>query len=307
VRNSSSFFSGLYIAAYFGIWAVFFLLLRSQTGFESGEALAALLILGGIFPALSLLATRPVRAEPSAVFWPLSETAVLLFYLGVITLMLVWGVGALARITAEPLHSVAWLGVKLAIAVVVPLAMGRAAGYKIRELAPASWTWFRLKPALWMSLAILLLQSFLGRGLRDLRAAHLPVWSIVVAAPLCFAWLGFEAGLVEEFFFRALLQERLARVLRSGWGGLVVSALLFGLVHAPGLYLRPAATQEGIGSSPTLLLAVGYSVVMTSLGGLFLGVLWMRTRNLAAVVLVHAAGDFLPNLLPRMKAFHLGS
>jgi membrane protease YdiL (CAAX protease family) len=156
-----------------------------------------------------------------------------------------------------------------------------------------------------MSLAAILMQSFLGRGLRDIRGAHLPMWVLVVAAPLSFVWLAIEVGVVEEFFFRVLLQERLAVALRSPWGGLVVAAVLFGLVHAPGFFLRPAATQEGLGSHPSLFMAVGYSIVLTSLAGLFLGVLWMRTKNFAVLVIVHAAGDLLPNLVPWVKAFHL--
>ena len=31
----------------------------------------------------------------------------------------------------------------------------------------------------------------------------------------------------------------------------------------------------------------------------------LRTKNFAVVVIVHAAGDFLPNLVPWIKAFHL--
>ena len=114
-----------------------------------------------------------------------------------------------------------------------------------------------------------------------------------------------EVGLVEEFFFRALLQERLASVLGSRWGGLVAGALLFGLVHAPGFYLRPARTMELLGDHPSLLMAVGYAVVMTSVAGLLMGMLWMRTKNLAVVILVHAAGDWLQGVVPFVTAFHL--
>jgi len=165
--------------------------------------------------------------------------------------------------------------------------------------------WRDLRPALWMSLAALLMQSFLGQGLHDIREAHLPVWVLAVATPLSFAWLIIEVGVVEEFFFRVLLQERLAAVLRSPWGGLVVAAVLFGLAHAPGYYLRAAAAGEAPGSHPSPFMAVGYSIVMISLAGLFVGVLWMRTKNFAVLVIVHAAGDFLPNLVPWVKAFHL--
>jgi len=282
------------------------MLLRTFEGFEVTEALAALVILGVIFPALALLATRRVPALPYVVRQPGIETVALVMYLGVIAWLLVSGFGRVARIGAEPLHSVVLLSVKLMAFVVFPAAIVLALGhYRIAELVPISLRWHELRPAMWMSLAALLMQSFLGRGLYNIREAHLPVWVLAVATPLSFLWLTIEVGVVEEFFFRVLLQERLAAVLRSPWGGLVVAAVLFGLVHAPGFYLRPAATQEALGPHPSLSMAVGYSIVMTSLAGLFLGVLWMRTKNFAVLVIAHAAGGLLPNLVPWAKAFHL--
>lgn len=305
VGNAHSFGSKVYIGAYLVLWTVFFLLLRRLYGFEASEALPALLILGLMLPGISLFATRRVPTLPYVVFRPVVESAILVAYLAVIGVVLVRGFGGVARITTEPLHSVTVLGLKLAIFVVVPGALCLASGYKINELAPVSLTWPALRPALWMSLVVLLMQSFLGRGLHDIRSAHFPVWVIALAAPLSFAWLVIEVGVVEEFFFRVLLQEHFAALLRSSWGGLVLAALLFGLVHAPGFYLRTAATQESLGPHPSLLMAVGYSIVMTSLAALFVGILWMRTRNFAVVVIVHAAGDFLPNLVSWVKAFHL--
>jgi uncharacterized protein len=261
-------------------------------------------ILGVIFPALAMLATRRVSALPHVVRQPGIETAVLLMYLVVIAWVLVSGFGR--GIKTEPLHSVVLLGVKLVVFVAIPAAITLALGhYRIAELMPILLRWRELRPALWMSLVALLMQCLLGRGLHDIREAHLPVWALAVATPLSFAWLMIEVGVVEEFFFRVLLQERLAAVLRSPWGGLVVAAVLFGLLHAPGFYLRPAATQEALGSHPSLFMALGYSIVLTSLAGLFLGVLWMRTKNFAVLVIVHAAGDLLPNLVPWVKAFHL--
>jgi len=293
------------VGAYFALWAVAFVLMRTFEGFEASEALAALVVLGVIFPALAMLTTRRVSALPYVVRQPRIETAVLVMYLVVIAWMLVSGFGRIAHIRTEPLHSVVVLGVKL-VTFVSPAALMVALGhYRIAELMPISLTWRDLRPALWMSLAALIMQSTLGSGLHDIREAHLPVWVLAVATPLSFAWLIIEVGVVEEFFFRVLLQERLAAVSRSPWGGLVVAAVLFGLLHAPGFYLRTAATQEALGSHPSLLMAVGYSIVMTSLAGLFMGVLWMRTKNFAGLVIVHAAGDLLPNLVPWVKAFHL--
>jgi uncharacterized protein len=307
MENSvSSSLAGTYVGAYFALWAAVLMLLRTFEGFEASEAFAALVVLGVIFPALAMLATRRVSALPYVVHQPGIESAVLVMYLAVIAWVLVSGFGRIANIRTEPLHSVVLLSVKLMVFVAFPAAITLALShYKIAELMPISLKWRELRPALWMSLAALLMQSFLGRGLRDIREAQLPVWVLAVATPLSFTWLMIEVGVVEEFFFRVLLQERLAAVLRSPWGGLVVAAVLFGLVHAPGFYLRPAATQEALGPHPSLFMAVGYSIVLTSLAGLFLGVLWMRTKNFAVLVIAHAAGDLLPNLVPWVKAFHL--
>ncbi len=294
-----------WLGAYLVLWSALLVSLRIFEGFDVNEALAALVILGVVLPGLAMLTTRRVPALPNVVRRPRIEAASLSIYLAAIAWLLVSGFDRIARLTTEPWHSVAVLGVKLLGFVVIPGAIVLAVGrYKIAELLPVSLRWRALRPALWMSLAVLLMQSFLGRGLHDIRDAHLPVWVLAVATPLSFAWLAIEVGVVEEFFFRVLLQERLAAVLRSPWGGLVVAAILFGLVHAPGFYLRTAATQEALGSHPSLFLAAGYSIVLTSLAGLFLGVLWMRTKNLAVLVIVHAAGDLLPNLAPWVRAFH---
>jgi uncharacterized protein len=305
IANAQSFGPKGYAAAYLALWTISFLLLRAFYGFQSGEAIPALVVLGLVLPALSLFATRRVPTRPYVVLRPVLETAILIGYLAVVIVVLVWGFDGVARIKTEPLHSVILLGVKLATFVVVPGTLWLASGYKLEELAPVSLTWSALRPALWMSLAILLVQSLLGRGPHDIHSAHFPAWVIAVAAPLSFAWLLIEVGIVEEFFFRVLLQERLAALLRSSWGGLVLAALLFGLVHAPGFYLRTAATQEALGPHPSLIMAIGYSIVITSLAGLFLGVLWMRTRNFAVIVIVHAAADLLPNLVPWARTFHL--
>ncbi len=295
------------MGAYFALWVAVFILLRTFERFEASEAPAALVVLGVIFPALAMLATRRVSALPYVVRRPRVETAFLVMYLlVVIAWVLVSVLGCVALIRTEPLHSVVLLAVKLVTAVGFPAAIMLALGhYRLAELVPISLKWRDLRPALWMSLAVLLMQSFLGQGLHDIREAHLPVWVLAAATPLSFAWLIVEVGVVEEFFFRVLLQERLAAVLRSPWGGLVVAAVLFGLAHAPGYYLRAAAVGEAPGSHPSPFMAVGYSIVMISLAGLFVGVLWMRTKNFAVLVVVHAAGDLLPNLVPWVRAFHL--
>jgi len=102
---------------------------------------------------------------------------------------------------------------------------------------------------------------------------------------------------VEEFFFRGLVQSRLAAAFRSETSGIVLMSLIFGLAHAPGFIFRQAGELEGLGPHPSPLDAVAYSVVILPISGITFGVIWARTKNLFAVMLIHAAaGDLLPNL-----------
>jgi len=99
----------------------------------------------------------------------------------------------------------------------------------------------------------------------------------------------------------------MAALLGSELAGLVAMALIFGLAHAPGFYLRPEATGEALGANPSVLTAIGYSIVVTSVTGFFLGILWIRTRNLLLLALVHAAGDLLPNLAETIRLWGVGA
>ncbi len=295
-----------YLIAYFFSWSLLLVLLLRTTNLEAAEAIASFVILGLVFPAIALLSTRKSVPLSHEVRQPARESMLLLAYLLFIAFVLVKGFGPAGRIAQEPQHTLAIFVLKLVLFVTLPaLLLIIAARYSLSDLFTFSVKGRALLPAFILSLAAIVMQAFLGRGVHDIREAGLSAQSIAWATPLSFIFLAFEVGLVEEFFFRALLQERLAAAFKSPWGGLVVSALLFGLVHAPGFYLRPAATQEALGQHPSLILAIGYSVVITSVAGLFLGVLWMRTNNLAVVMIVHAATDFLPNLVPFCKTFHL--
>ena len=75
---------GTYVSAYFALWAAVLMLLRTFDRFEASEALAALVILGVIFPVLAMLATYRLSALPHVVLRLTIETMALLTYLVVI-------------------------------------------------------------------------------------------------------------------------------------------------------------------------------------------------------------------------------
>ena len=295
------------LVAYFAIYAVLLLAMRQTAAFDITEPLMVLAILGVGFSLAAWLLTIGIHPLDYPILNPKSELAAVAIYLLPVVAFVTSGLDLLHRyIPADPGNAVVILVAKLIVFVVVPAAIMRAQfGYSLRELMPISARTRHLLVAVGMSLLLLAFQALLGRGLRDIARAHLPPSVLWYGIPLTFLWLALEAGVVEEFFFRALLQTRLSAVLRSELGAIVLMSVIFGLAHAPGLYLRTGLTQEGLPPHPSLLMAVGYSIVITSVAGSFLGVLWARTRNFAVVVVVHAMGDLLPNVIPTLRSLRL--
>jgi len=145
------------------------------------------------------------------------------------------------------------------------------------------------------SISILLFQYYLSNGSKDIKQGLFDSSQLIKGIPLCLIYLIFDAGLIEEFFFRGLLQSRISVLLKSATGGIIVSAIIFGLVHAPGLYFR-GAESEGIEEQMPFLFFAAYTIVFMSMAGLFLGIIYSRTKNLWLVMVIHAMMDLLPNL-----------
>jgi membrane protease YdiL (CAAX protease family) len=149
--------------------------------------------------------------------------------------------------------------------------------------------------------ALIAFQYFLGGEAAPLRQGKFTSYQLLLGLPLCFLWLTIEVGLVEEFFFRALVQSRLAAWFKSEVSGVLLMSLIFGLAHSPGFIFRHAGEMEGLGANPSTLDALAYSIVVLAVSGVLFGVIWSRTKNLFALILLHAAGDLLPNFASFIK------
>lgn len=90
------------------------------------------------------------------------------------------------------------------------------------------------------------------------------------------------AGFFEEFFFRALLQTRVACLAKSETDGMLISSILFGLYHLPSRIIQ---TDGDWGHAFALTLSA--QMVISPIYGL----LWARSRNLALPVFVHSFMD----------------
>lgn len=287
-------------------------------GFEAGDVLVVLVLFGIVLPLLAWVATRKVR--PLAVLQRRSG-AELLLVAGLLVGLSIYLIGGPQAIdhalpadwsSSRQIHFLVNLIRKLVVFVFIPYLLFRVLfGYRWRDfgLQGASWRELgrsHLFVVLLLSAVILSFQFFLGGGAAPVRQGKLYGVQLWLGLPLCFIWLAIEAGLVEEFFFRALVQTRLAAWFRSEITGVAFMALLFGLAHAPGFIFRGAAVVEGLGDQPTALDALAYSIVVLAPGAIVFGVVWARTKNLLAVIAIHAATDLLPNVAGFVRDWGIG-
>jgi CAAX amino terminal protease family. len=286
--------------------ASFALLLRNRN-FEPGGALIVLVLFGIIFPALAWLAT--IRAVPLSIsVHPTArEMLVLVACIVGLSLYLVGGPQWIndhlpqTWIDSPQTKFFITLAKKLIVFVLIPFGIFRFVfGYRLRDFGIQkeglrALCRNHLPMVLVVGGALLAFQFFLGNGAAPIRQGKFSAYQLLLGLPLCFAWLLIEVGLVEEFFFRALVQSRLAAWFKSEISGVVLMSLAFGLAHAPGFIFRGAGAVEGLGANPTALEATAYSIVVLAVSGILFGVMWARTKNLIALMLLHAAGDLLPN------------
>ncbi|MCF7221225.1 CPBP family intramembrane glutamic endopeptidase [Marilutibacter chinensis] len=283
-------------------YAMALLSLSRQPDFSIAEPLFLLGVLGVAFPLLAASLTRSqTAAVPAAA--PATRahglSAVLVYLAAFAALILGWGFGAINdAFPEEPAQSSVQLLVKLATMVALPLWLFATprplpGPFGARRL----WLVFAV-----MGAAYLGLQAVFGRGLAALGELAPAATTLAWAVPLCWLWQTIEAGLAEEVLFRRILQERLAHSTRSPTASVVWASLLFGLAHAPGLWLRGGHLMEGVASA-TAEWAVAYSIVMIAPAGIVFGVLWARTHSLWLLVPLHGLVDLIPQLAPFIRAW----
>ncbi|HYD73820.1 MAG TPA: CPBP family intramembrane glutamic endopeptidase [Candidatus Binatia bacterium] len=259
----------------------------------------ALLVMGVFGLALSGLAwllTRGADAPPSEVKRPVLESSAVLLYLALYALLFTgyamsWARAALPEGQQQELLV---MGVKLLAHVVLPALLLLALGARIAPLLQAGLRGRKFWRSLIVLGAIILgLLCVISPSLRNIAETNASAVTLAWVAPVSFAWIAIEAGLNEEFLFRGVIQTRLTAWFNSAWAGVFLTSILFGIAHAPGLFLRGAGAD---GSSGDVLQVIAYTIAVLAPMGLLFGLIYARTKSLLLVVLLHALVDVLPNM-----------
>ena len=309
-NNAIAFF----VAAYVGS----FIYLDHMGALPFEEAGTLFVVLGVGFSLLAWLVTIGIKPIEIAIARPRLEALVVLLLVVAVAAYLVFGrtwvdglIPDAAHGGSDFAHLASIVASKLAVFVFIPFIVFRVlfgqtwAGFGLSRAAFSRLAGRDGIAALIIAAAICAFQFYAGRAAEPIRDGHIAGLALWLGVPLSFAWLLLDVGLTEEFFFRGMVQTRLAALFNSEVAGIVLMALVFGLIHAPGMVLRGAGGVEGLGEHPDVLTAAAYTIAVQAVAAFFFGIVWMRTRNLPAVIVIHAATDLLSNLPDLVKPFGL--
>lgn len=285
------------VLAFAACWggAVYYLYAQGNEDWFTG--LLVMAIFGLALSGLSWLLTRGADAPAIEVKRPALESGAILTYL-VLYAVLFLGPGMSAARSVFPegqAQELLVMGLKLLVHVILPVLLLMLLGARLAPLFQAGLSGRKFwRTLIVLGVIILGLLCVISPSLTNIAETQTPLATLAWVAPVSFIWIAIEAGLNEEFLFRAVLQTRLQALFKSPWAGVFVSALIFGIAHAPGLYLRGSADTDG--SSADLMQVIAYTIAVLAPMGLLFGLIYARTKSLLLVVLLHGLVDVLPNM-----------
>ncbi len=299
------------------IYLAAFAILFQSKFFPVEETLSALVIIGFFFSTVAWIATKRAKILEFSIDPTTKEMLVLAGYIVFLFLYLIFGVSFINDLlpsgwTENPqIFFVVGIVRKLLIFVVLPFILfGKLFGYAAKDFGfrkEAVTEFFKshLPVVLAVSVLMLLFQYFIGNGAAPVRNGEFSSLQILSAVPLSLIVLFFEVGLVKEFFYRVVLQSRIAAFFKSEVAGIVVMSIVFAISHAPGMVFRQAGVVDGLDELPNPWEAIAYTISTISLISIMFGIIWVRTRNLFALMFIHAAIDLLPNLSEFIRVWKL--
>jgi membrane protease YdiL (CAAX protease family) len=267
------------------------------TGGDWTSGVFIMAIFGLALSGVAWLLTRGADAPRIEVRRPALESGAVLVYLALYAVLFL-GFGmtwAREALPAGPSQESLVLGLKLLVHVAAPAILIALLGAKLGPITQLGLRGRKFwRTLIVMGLIILGLVFVVTPSLKNISAIPPTLDVMIWALPLGYVWMMLEAGVTEEFLFRAVAQTRFTAWLKSAWAGVILTAIIFGLAHAPGLFMRGGPDVDGWSADPFQVIA--HTIAVLSPIGLLFGLIYARTKSLLLVVLLHGLVDWLPNL-----------
>lgn len=244
------------------------------------------------------LTTRGARAPRIEVERPRIESSAVLVYLALIYAVLFLGFGmtwARQVLPPGPEQEGLVLALKLLVHVALPALLLFVMGAKLGPITQLGLSGRKFwRSLIVLGVLILAIVCVVTPSLKNISGIP-PTFDVMIwALPAGYLWMTLEAGVTEEFLFRGVLQTRLTSWFNSAWAGVILTSILFGLAHAPGLFMRGGPGVDGWSTDP--LQVIAHTIAVLSPVGLTFGLIYARTKSLLLVILLHGLVDWLPNL-----------
>ncbi len=213
-------------------------------------------------------------------------------------IIVIWDYAPLPRLAFGDKWSLGSILQKNIILVILPLIFLKLRKNSLSSMGLTTANWKKnLTTGLMAFLAMAIPSVFYSNTANLIFGGKLSLAQISLGFPLSFTYFLFMSGFSEEFFFRTFIQTRFSAILKSKTSGVLITALLFGLLHIPNIMRWYPGT--------TLAQAFCRAFFVQTFLGLILGVLWARTRSLIPGIFLHSGIDGLNNLSLIISRFGL--
>lgn len=267
------------------------------TGGDWSTGVAVIAIFGAGLGGIAWLLTRGANAPRVEVKRPAIESGSIIVYLALYAvLFLGFGMTWARQVLPEgQQQELLVLALKLGVHIVLPAILLLALGARLGPITQVGLSGRKFwRTLIVLGLIILALVCVITPSLKQISGIPPTFDTMIWAVPLGFIWITLEAGACEEFLFRGVMQTRLTSWFNSAWAGVIVTSLIFGLAHAPGLFMRGGPGVDGWSTDP--LQVIAHTIAVLSPIGLTFGLIYARTKSLLLVILLHGLVDVLPNL-----------